>query len=170
MRLPLARPRPMAAGRLRVRPTAVTYGFVAAILAVGVQVVFNVQPPPAYGICMACHTRDIVNWILRLAAGVNWEIAPVSIALPLLTPLGVYLGATIAARRNREQRSVSLGHPWRSLVFGVLVMNAAIIALGCPTRLLLLGASGEVLGLLGVVGVIAGIVAGTQLLKMGIVE
>ena len=152
MRLSLPHLRPL--DLLRVRPNAVTYGVVAGLLAVGVQIVFNVQPPPAYGIGMACHTRDLVNWVLKLVAGVRWEIAPLSLAVPLLTTVGLYLGAALAARRHREFRPLALGHGLRSFVFGVLVMNFAIIALGCPTRLLLLGAYGEVLGLLGAVGVI----------------
>lgn len=153
----------------RWRPTAVTYGVVAGLMAVSVQVLLNVQPPPAYGICMACHTRDLVNWFANHLAGIRWEIAPVSTTLPLLTTVGVLIGATVAARRNREFRWLSLGRRGRSLICGILVINGAIVAVGCPTRLLLLSAYGEVLGLVGVAGVIGGIILGTLLLKKGIV-
>ncbi len=151
------------------RPSAVTYGIAAGLLAVGVQVFFNVKPPPAYGICMACHPRDLVNWIVNHLFGTNWEIAPVSLTFPLLTTVGLVLGASFAARRHREFRWVSLGNRARSFVLGLLVMNAALIALGCPTRLLLLSAYGDVLGWIGVIGLVLGIVGGTLLLKKGIV-
>ncbi len=154
----------------RMRPNAITYGVVAGLLAVCVQVFLGVKPPPAYGICMACHSRDVINWIVNHLTGARWEIAPVSAAWPLLTTVGLFAGAWVAARRNGEQRRLSLGRHWRSLVLGVLVMNAAILAIGCPTRLLLLSAYGEVQGLVGVLGVIAGIVAGTLLLKNGVVD
>ena len=49
-------------------------------------------------------------------------------------------------------------------------MNAAIVALGCPTRLLLLSAYGDFLAVLAVGGVVAGILAGTFLLARGIVS
>lgn len=152
------------------RPSAVTYGIVAGLVAVGVEVFFNVKPPPAYGICVACHPRDLVNWLINHLFGTNWEIAPVSITVPLLTTVGLVIGASIAARRNREFRWFSLGHRARSFSLGLLVMNAALIALGCPTRLLLLSAYGDLLGLVGVAGVIIGIIAGSWLLKKGIID
>jgi hypothetical protein len=155
---------------LSYRPNAITYGVAAGLLAVGVQVFLNVKPPQAYGICMACHTRDVVNWLVNHLAGTRWEIAPVSEVFPMLTAFGVLAGAFIAARRNHEFRWLSLGKRLRSFVLGILVVNAAIIALGCPTRLLLLSAYGEPLGLIATVGLVLGIVAGTLLLKKGIVD
>ncbi|MFN8455190.1 MAG: cytochrome C [Anaerolineae bacterium] len=148
--------------------SAVGYGVVAALLAVGVQIFFRVQPPPAYGICLACHPRDMVAWLANQAFGANWEIAPVSTTFPLLTTIGVLIGAYLAARRNQEIRWVSLGKPWRSFIYGLLVMNAAILVLGCPTRLVLFSAYGEGLAMLGVVGVVIGITLGTWLLERGI--
>ncbi len=159
--------------RLRLgslRPNAITYGVVAGLLAVAVEIFLGVRPPAAYGICMACHTRDVVNWIANHVAGTRWEIAPVSATVPLLTTVGVLIGAFVAARRNHEYRPVALGHGVRSLVLGTLVVNAAIIAVGCPTRLLLLSAYGEPLGLVGVAGLVVGIVTGTLLLKKGLVS
>ncbi len=153
-----------------MRPTAITYGVVAGLLAVGVQVFLGVKPPPAYGICVACHTRDVISWVVNHLFGTHWEIAPVSVAFPLLTTAGLLVGAFLAARRHGEYRSLSLGRHWRSFVCGILVMNAAIIALGCPTRLLLLSAYGEPLALVATAGVALGIIAGTLLLRSGVVD
>ncbi len=153
-----------------LRPSAVTYGVVAGLLAVSVQVFFNVKPPPAYGICMACHPRDMVNWLLNHLTGSHWEIAPVSATVPLLTTVGLLIGASIAASRAREYRWLSLGKRARSFLFGLLVMNAALIVTGCPTRLLLLSAYGEVMALVGVAGLVIGILCGTWLLKKGLVS
>lgn len=159
------------AGRLVPRRvSAVTYGVIAGLLAVGVQLFLGVKPPPAYGICVACHTRDVVNWLSNHLLGTRWEIAPVSLILPLLTAVGMLIGAYAAARRNTERRRVALGGHWRSFIYGILVMNAAIVALGCPTRLLLLSAYGDLLAVLAVGGVVAGILAGTFLLARGIVS
>ncbi len=152
--------------RFRVSPIA--YGVVAGLLAVGVQVFFGLEPPPAYAICITCHPRDMVTWLVNHIAGLNWEIAPVSAAVPLLTTVGLLIGAHIAARLNQELRPVSLGKGWRSFIYGVLVMNAGILVLGCPTRLLLLSAYGELLAVIAVVGVVIGIILGTLLLARGI--
>ena len=150
------------------RVSAVTYGVVAGLLAVGVQVFFGVKPPPAYGICVACHARDLVAWLVNHLAGTHWELAPVSLILPLLTTIGLLIGAYVAAVRNHERRKVALGGHWRSFVYGILVVNAGIVALGCPTRLLLLSAYGDVLALLAVAGLAAGILIGTTLLVRGV--
>lgn len=151
------------------RVTAITYGAVAACLAVGVQAFFGVAPPPAYGICVACHTRDLVNWLFNHLAGLHWPLAPVSVTVPLLTTIGLLVGARIAAVRHREARPVSLGRGLLSFVCGLLVMNGALAAFGCPTRLLLLSAYGDRVAVAGVGGVALGIIAGTLLLKRGIV-
>ncbi len=151
------------------RPSAVHYGIAAGLLAVGVQIFFSVKPPPAYGICMACHPRDLINWVVNHVFGTRWEIAPVSLTVPLLTTVGLLIGASFAARRHSEFRWISLGRRARSFVLGLVVMNAALIALGCPTRLVLLSAYGDILGWIGVTGLIAGIIGGTLLLKKGII-
>lgn len=153
-----------------LRVSAIVYGVVAGLLAVGVQVFFGLEPPPAYAICMTCHPRDMITWVLNHIVGTNWEIAPVSATVPLLTTVGLLIGAYLAARRNQEIRRVSLGKRWRSLIYGVLVMNAGIVVLGCPTRLLLLSAYGEVLALIAVAGGVIGIIIGTWLLARGIVH
>jgi hypothetical protein len=153
-----------------MRPTAITYGIVAGLLAVTVQVFFGVRPPPAYGICVACHARDVVNWTTNHLLGTNWEVAPVSVITPVLTTIGLLVGASLAARRNREYRPVALGQHWRSLVLGALAITGALIAAGCPTRLVLLSAYGDILGLIAVVSVAIGIVAGTWLLRRGLVS
>jgi hypothetical protein len=152
-------------GPRRISP--ITYGVVAGLLAVGVQIFGGVRPPPAYGICVACHTRDLVAWLANQFFAVNWELAPVSVALPVLTTIGLLLGAHLAARRHKEYRPTSLGSGLRSFICGIVVVNAAIIALGCPTRLLLLTAYGDTLALLAAVGVVLGISAGTFVLARG---
>jgi hypothetical protein len=152
----------------RFRISAIVYGVVAGLLAVGVQIFFGLEPPPAYAICMTCHPRDMISWLVNHTIGLNWEIAPVSAAVPLLTTVGLLIGAHIAARHNHEVRPMSLGREWRSFLCGLLVMNAGLLVLGCPTRLLLLSAYGELLAVIAVVGVVVGILLGTLLLARGI--
>lgn len=150
------------------RISAVVYGVIAALLAVRAQVLFGLEPPPAYAICMTCHSRDMITWLVNHVAGARWEIAPVSASVPLITTVGLFIGAYVAARRHQETRWVSLGKGWRGFIYGVLVMNAGIVVLGCPTRLLLLSAYGEVLALVAVVGLVVAITVGTWLLARGI--
>ncbi|AAB99618.1 hypothetical protein MJ_1590 [Methanocaldococcus jannaschii DSM 2661] len=73
-------------------------GFTAAIL----QALFKVFPPPAYGICIACHTRDLVNWIINHLFGTTLGMALVSKAFPVLTVVGIFIGALITTFIYKE--------------------------------------------------------------------
>lgn len=55
-----------------MRITVRVAGFVAGVLVAISQVIFQVSPPPAYGICIACHTRDLVNWFTNRYRGSNY--------------------------------------------------------------------------------------------------
>ncbi|HEX5630993.1 MAG TPA: hypothetical protein VFY15_04985, partial [Acidimicrobiia bacterium] len=84
--------------RTRFRITALQAGVVMAIAAVAAGAFFEVRPPEAYGICMACHGRDLINWVGREITGnVRLVVAPASVVFPLLTVVGVVLGARLAA-------------------------------------------------------------------------
>ena len=156
---------PARIGHGRVRITATTTGIVAALLAVIAGSVFDVRPPDAYGICMACHARDLVNWTVNAAAGTRLTVAPVSLVFPVLTPIGVLLGALLAAHTNHEFRWQRPEHPLKTFVYGVVVMNGALLAGGCSIRLLLRTAAGETLGIIGFGALAAGVILATQWLR-----
>ena len=150
---------------LPIRITAVPMGITAGLLAVLAGALFEVRPPEAYGICMACHARDLVNWTWNLLGRTHLEVAPASLVFPVLTPIGVLLGALIAAKSNREFRWQNPESSWRAFVYGILVMNFALLAGGCSIRLLLRTAAGEALGFVGFSGMVAGIIIGTLWLR-----
>ena len=151
------------AGAIRV--TSVQMGVVAGLSAVVAGFVFEVRPPEAYGLCMACHARDFVNWTINHLAGSSLTIAPASRVFPVLTTVGVILGAFIGARSSGEFRWRSPEHLARTFAYGALVMNFALLAGGCAIRLLLRTASGELLGVFGFLGLIAGVTSGTLWLR-----
>ena len=148
-----------------VRVTAVQTGIVAGVLAVAAGAFFDVRPPEAYGICMACHGRDLVNWSINAVAGTRLTVAPASAVFPLLTTVGVILGAWLGARTAGEFRCITTEHPAKGFLYGVLVMNFALLAGGCSTRLLLRTAAGDPLGLIGFGGMAAGVILATLWLR-----
>lgn len=148
-----------------VRVTAVQMGLVAAILAVVAGALFDVRPPEAYGLCMACHGRDLVNWTINQFAGTHLTVAPASLVLPVLTTVGVFVGALVAATSNGEFHWSSPESSWRTFVYGTLVMNFALLAGGCSIRLLLRTAAGKALGMTGFAGLVAGVTGGTLWLR-----
>src|SRR5712692_97710 len=129
-----------------MRVTAVQMGIVAGVLAVAAGALFEVRPPEAYGVCMACHGRDLVNWTINVLAHTHLTVAPASLIFPVLTTIGVLLGALVGATGNREFRWQSPDSSLKTFVYGVLVMNFALLAGGCSIRLLLRTAAGEALG------------------------
>ena len=120
-----------------VRITAVHTGIAAGLLAVIAGTVFDVRPPEAYGLCMACHARDLVNWTLNGVGGTHLTVATASLVFPVLTTVGVFFGALLASTSHGEFRWRSPESSWRTFLYGALVMNFALLAGGCSIRLLL---------------------------------
>src|SRR5437763_15105502 len=145
----------------RLPRSAIFYGFVTAGLAVVVGQWLDVSPPAAYGLCSACHGRDLTDWIVNHAEGKNLFVTAAGAGWPLLTVVGLVIGSVLAARRNGEYASINLGGNVRQFAFGGVVMGAALFVGGCPTRIIIRTGYGDLAGLLALGGVAAGIVIAT---------
>jgi Sulphur transport len=141
--------------------SAVFYGVVTALLAVVVGEWLRVSPPAAYGLCSACHGRDLADWILNHVEGKKLFVTAAGTGWPLLTVVGLVIGSFVAARRNGEFGSINIGGNVRQFAFGSVVMGAALFVGGCPTRIIIRTGYGDLAGLLALGGVAAGIVAAT---------
>ena len=148
-----------------VRVTAVQMGIAGGLLAVMAGAFFEVRPPEAYGVCMACHGRDLLNWTINMVAHTHLTVAPASAIFPVLTTFGVLVGALVGAMTSGEFRWYSPESSLKAFLYGVLVMNFALLAGGCSIRLLLRAAAGEWLGVMGFAGMVAGVVFGTFWLR-----
>jgi len=151
--------------RWALRVTALQLGIVAGLLAVIAGAFFEVRPPEAYGLCMACHARDLVTWTTNRFAGTHLAVAPASFVFPVLTTIGVLLGALLAATTSGEFRWSNPDNSFKTFLYGAIVMNAALIAGGCSIRLLLRSAAGDLLGVIGFGGMVAGVTLGTFWLR-----
>src|SRR5437660_5112749 len=105
-----------------VHVTAVQMGIVAGILAVTAGAFFQVRPPEAYGVCMACHGRDLVNWMINALAHTHLTVAPASLVFPVLTTIGVLVGAVVGAATSGEFRWRNPENPLKTFLYGALVM------------------------------------------------
>jgi hypothetical protein len=139
----------------------IVLGFGAAIA----QAYFKVIPPVAYGVCMVCHPRDLFNWTADHLFSLDWRYSLSSTNWPLLTVIGVLLGALAASARHGELR---LRPARQSLFFfmnGFLMMNFGLILGSCPIRIVLLSAYGDWLGILGWICVVIGVLAGSVIMR-----
>lgn len=112
--------------------------------------------PPAYGICVACHGRDLLAGL-----GLSQVVGAAAANGTVLTTIGLVIGAAVAAFINREWRRRPARNPIRSMILGALTMNAGLLALGCTTRLALRAAYGDMLAVWSLLGVAAAIAAVT---------
>ncbi|TFG00494.1 MAG: hypothetical protein EU542_08025, partial [Promethearchaeota archaeon] len=108
-------------------------GFVIGILAALSQaLLISVGGPEAYGFCVACHTRDLINDTINDIAGQEiLGLAPIaSLAiLPVLSILGVFIGGFAAARSNKEFK-IKKSPPLTYVLYflgGILVLCFALL-------------------------------------------
>ncbi|MFA5629824.1 MAG: YedE family putative selenium transporter [Dehalococcoidales bacterium] len=115
--------------------------------------------PPNMGICVACFLRDITGALGLHRAGVVQYIRP--------EVIGFTLGALITALAFREWRPRGGASPIIRFFLGMFVMIGALVFLGCPIRMLLRLAGGDLNGLTALAGLIFGIIVGVFFLKRG---
>ncbi len=128
---------------------------------VGILAVILVQlgNPPNMGFCIACFERDIAG-----ALGLHhpWKAAWFRPEI-----LGIVLGAFLTSLVFREFRQEGGSSPLARFLLAVFVMVGALAFLGCPLRMVLRLAGGDLNAVLAFAGFIAGIWAGVFLLRAG---
>jgi len=115
--------------------------------------------PGNYGFCAACQLRDIAG-----ALGIH-SVPNLQYARPEI--IGFILGSFGLARFSGEFRPRGGSNPALRFVLGMAMMIGALVFLGCPLRGILRVAGGDLNGLTGLAGFIAGIGAGVVFLKRG---
>ena len=105
--------------------------------------------PANMGFCIACFIRDI-------AGATKFHTNP---AVQYLRPeiIGLVLGSFIISFLFKEFRSHGGSAPVTRFVISVIVMIGALSFLGCPLRMVLRLAGGDLNALVGLLGFVAGI-------------
>jgi hypothetical protein len=143
-------------------------GLAIGILAALVQVLLiSAGGPEAYGFCVACHTRDVVNVAVNDIAGTKLAVAAISqnAILPVMTVIGVLIGAFVSARYYQEFRTKAgnaVSYIWYFLG-GLFFMIFALFMGGCPYRMGLRIGYGDVVALIGVIAIIVGVLMGIKI-------
>ena len=134
---------------------------VAAGLAVGIAaIVLTLLGNPAnMGFCIACFLRDIAG-----AVGLH-SAAKVQYVRPEI--IGLVLGAFLISVGTKEFRARAGSSPALRFVLGAFVVVGALAFLGCPLRMVLRLAGGDLNALVGLAGFVIGILLGIVFLKKG---
>ncbi|HHX75237.1 MAG TPA: YedE-related selenium metabolism membrane protein [Firmicutes bacterium] len=115
--------------------------------------------PANMGVCIACFLRDISGGL-----GLH-RAAPVQYIRPEIS--GFILGAFLIAVFTGEFRARGGSSPLVRFLIGMAVMIGALTFLGCPLRMVLRLAAGDLNALVGLAGFVFGIFIGVQFLKKG---
>ena len=141
---------------LATRGGIIGVGAVIGILASTLQKLGN---PGNMGICVACFERDIAGALGLHRAAVVQYIRPEII--------GFVLGSLAAALLFKEFKPRDGSATLTRFLLGILAMVGALVFLGCPWRAWLRLAGGDLNAIFGLLGLVAGIWAGTLFLKGG---
>jgi hypothetical protein len=150
-------------GRGYVKPWV--FGVVAGSMVVSAEAFLNVYPPAAYSFCLTCHTRDLVNAALNFFFSAGFQTAAVSHRALMVSSPAALLGAYLAARLHGERTPQRGERPLLHFAIGFLVMVCGIVIFGCPTRLVVRAAYGDVYGLIAVAGMFSGVWCGTAAMR-----
>lgn len=115
--------------------------------------------PANMGFCIACFLRDSAG-----ALGMHGACA-VQYMRPEIA--GLVLGSLIMALCRREFSPRGGSSPATRFILGFFVMVGCLMFLGCPFRMALRFAGGDLNALMGLLGFVIGILAGVVFLKCG---
>ncbi len=130
-----------------------------AVIGIGAVLLTAAGNPANMGICVACFIRDIAGAVGLDSAVVVQYIRP--------EVLGFILGAFVIAVGTGEFRPSGGSSPLIRFTISFFVMIGALVFLGCPLRMVLRLAGGDLNALVGLAGFAVGIVPGALFLKKG---
>lgn len=115
--------------------------------------------PGNMGVCIACFLRDIAGGLGLHRAETVQYIRPEII--------GIVLGAFATALVSGEFKATGGSSPFTRFLLGAAVMVGALVFLGCPLRMVLRLAAGDLNALVGLAGFASGIGVGILFLNKG---
>jgi len=131
-------------------------GVIVGIVAICLGIFGN---PANMALCIACFIRDTAGALGLHRAEVVQYIRPEII--------GIVLGAFVVSLVKREYAPKGGSAPLTRFVLGICVMVGALIFLGCPMRMVLRMAGGDLNAVIGFVGFVVGVLTGIFFLHKG---
>ncbi len=131
-------------------------GLLIGLVAAGLVVLGN---PANMGFCIACFLRDTAGGLKLHSAAVVQYVRPEII--------GLVLGSFLMALLNREWSPKGGSAPLTRFILGFFVMIGCLCFLGCPFRMILRLAGGDLNAVFGLLGFVLGILCGVFFLNRG---
>jgi len=115
--------------------------------------------PANMGFCIACFLRDTAGAVGLHSAGLVQYVRP--------EVIGIILGAFIFSVAKKEFSPKGGSAPMSRFALGFALMIGALVFLGCPLRMMLRIAGGDLNAIAGLAGFAAGIFCGVFFLNKG---
>lgn len=132
--------------------SGVVFGLLALILAIK-------GNPSNMAICVACFIRDMAGGLKLHNAEVVQYVRPEII--------GFILGSFIIAVVTKEFKATAGSSPVIRFVLGFIMMIGALVFLGCPLRMVIRMAAGDLNAYVVLIGFVLGVATGCIFLKKG---
>lgn len=142
--------------RFKGRTGLIVTGAIVGLLATALVKLGN---PVNMGLCIVCFFRDTAG-----ALGLH-RASIVQYIRPEIT--GIALGAFIIALFKKEFTVKGGSAPFARFILGIFTVIGALMFLGCPLRMILRLAGGDLNAFLGLLGFAVGIYVGTLFLNKG---
>lgn len=142
----------LAENKKTLAASGAVLGVIAALLA-------YMGNPKNMAICVACFIRDSAGAMKLHTAAVVQYMRPEIV--------GFVCGAFIIALLTKEYRSTAGSSPMIRFLLGVIMMIGSLVFLGCPLRMVIRMAAGDLNAYVALVGFVCGVYTGTLALKRG---
>ena len=147
MKSSLEKPKGLSKDKILLIVTGCIVGIAAVLLTI-------FGNPGNMGFCIACFIRDISGAVKLHNAGVVQYVRPEII--------GLVLGAFVISLVKGEFKPRGGSSPMLRFMIAFCVMVGALVFLGCPLRMVLRLAAGDLNALVALVGFACGIAIGSQ--------
>jgi YedE family putative selenium metabolism protein len=130
-----------------------------AVIGIGAVLLSYYGNPPNTGICISCFMRNVAG-----AIGLHDNIR-----LQYLRPeiLAIVVGAFFTSLLTREFKATSGSSPILRFFIGIFLIVGCSVFIGCPIKMVLRIAAGDLSAIVGIFGLFMGVWAGLQFLERG---
>jgi hypothetical protein len=140
-------------------------GLITGLWAAAAVGVFGMNDPQAYGICGISHPKDMINFVVNSLFGSHLQLSQYSLAIPVLTYVGIMVGSLISAYHGKELHLRSTPEKATPVLFGFMVANFGMLMGFCSVRVIMLLAYGSILAVPGLLGIVIGAVIACRFVK-----
>jgi len=140
-----------------VKVDKLTAGFFTGFWAAIAQAWVGVLPPSAFGICFISHPSDLFNWTVNKIFSVSFYVHDPSLDLPVLTVLGVLIGASLATIQHKEFKFRMPRNPLDHYINGFMVAVFGLMLGYCSVHIIMGLTYGSIIALTGFAGMMLGV-------------